>query len=393
MLFEESIAATVILSGVMFDSLWLFLIGCLMFILVLVLGFFIGKRAWRAHKARAPRLERSVQNPLVAPNPDHSWENQGTFNPAAICVDGRIHLFYRALGDDGVSRIGHCSSEDGIHFDDRLPYPAFVPELATLQHAPHTSPARLQYDRSLYASGGGWGGCEDPRAVVLDDAIHLTFSSFNGWDSIRMTHTSLHLDHLRNRAWHWTRPLFLSPQNSKQKNWVIFPEKIAGKFAVIHGLSPFRIDYLDTLDELNDENRFTSAHDHGGRGYEDPARMEYWDKIVRGAGAPPLRTDDGWLLFYQSLDKDDPGKYKVGVMLLDSDDPSKILYRSSLPILAPERPYENDWKPGVVYASGAVVKDGTLFVYYGGGDKTVNVATAPLDRFLNELKQSEHRVQ
>jgi predicted GH43/DUF377 family glycosyl hydrolase len=79
-----------------------------------------------------------------------------------------------------------------------------------------------------------------------------------------------------------------------------------------------------------------------------------------------------------------PG-YKVGAMLLDLDDPTKVLHRSDAPVLEPTEWYENDWKPGVVYASGAVIKDGTLFVYYGGGDKTVNVATAPLEPFLKKL--------
>jgi predicted GH43/DUF377 family glycosyl hydrolase len=93
------------------------------------------------------------------------------------------------------------------------------------------------------------------------------------------------------------------------------------------------------------------------------------------------------------MNPDDDGiGYKVGAMILDFDDPTKILYRSSKPILVPTEWYENDWKAGVVYASGAVVKDGTLFLYYGGGDKTISVATAPLERFLRELASGENAV-
>ncbi|HEX8994170.1 MAG TPA: hypothetical protein VF803_02860 [Candidatus Paceibacterota bacterium] len=390
MLLEESLAAAVILSGVTFDNVWLFLLGAALLLFVLILGL---RRRAPKRPAQAPRLVRSPNNPLISPDPDHPWENEATFNPAAVCVDGRIHLFYRALGSDGVSRIGHCSSGDGIHFDDRLPYPAFIPDIAAQSHlhAPFTSPARFAYDRDRYASGGGWGGSEDPRAVVIDDTVHMTFSSFNGWDSIRMTHSSLHVDHLKARRWNWSRPRFLSPQGQRHKNWVVFPEKIRGKYAVVHSVGPLRIEFLDSLDELNDGGRFSGKHDHGGSGYRDPSRAHHWDNIVRGAGAPPVLTEEGWLLFYQALSPSDRSRYNIGVMLLDRNDPTTILYRSALPVLEPVMHYENDWKPGIVYASGAVVKDGELFVYYGGGDKTVNVATAPLARFLSELMQPEHK--
>ena len=74
-------------------------------------------------------------------------------------------------------------------------------------------------------------------------------------------------------------------------------------------------------------------------------------------------------------------------MILDADDPTKVLYRSQVPILEPNFDYENNgWKSGVVYSCGAVVKDGELYVYYGGGDSVVCVAMANLEIFLNELK-------
>src|SRR5258708_5076155 len=70
-------------------------------------------------------FKRSSENPIINPT-RYSWESAAVFNPAAIIKDGRVHLFYRALGADGVSRIGYVSSPDGIHFDERLPYPVFV---------------------------------------------------------------------------------------------------------------------------------------------------------------------------------------------------------------------------------------------------------------------------
>ncbi len=72
-------------------------------------------------------------------------------------------------------------------------------------------------------------------------------------------------------------------------------------------------------------------------------------------------------------------------MILDLNDPRKVLYRASRPILSPDMYYENEGKPGIVYASGAIIKDGNLYVYYGGGDRVVCVATVPIKEFLDDL--------
>jgi predicted GH43/DUF377 family glycosyl hydrolase len=89
------------------------------------------------------------------------------------------------------------------------------------------------------------------------------------------------------------------------------------------------------------------------------------------------------------MDHKNPSQYKVGALLLDLKDPTKVLFRSAKPILEPSEYYENEgFKAGVVYACGAIVKDGHLFVYYGGADKVACVATAPLETFLKELMTS-----
>jgi predicted GH43/DUF377 family glycosyl hydrolase len=90
---------------------------------------------------------------------------------------------------------------------------------------------------------------------------------------------------------------------------------------------------------------------------------------------------------YHANDSREPHKYKLGAMILDKNDPEKILYRTSHPILNPDMPYENDGKPGVVYASGAVVIGERLFIYYGGADRVVCAASASLDEFLTSIKK------
>ena len=87
------------------------------------------------------------------------------------------------------------------------------------------------------------------------------------------------------------------------------------------------------------------------------------------------------------MDSNDPGRYKVGAMVLDKNDPTEILYRSNTPLLEPDMDYENEgFKAGVVYACGAVVKDKRLFVYYGGADTVSCAAQMKLDQLLNQMK-------
>ena len=139
------------------------------------------------------------------------------------------------------------------------------------------------------------------------------------------------------------------------------------------------VAYLNNIDAVP---TIHSSADHGGYGTHVKDREKYWDKTMKGAGAAPIKTDLGWLVLYHAIDEN---KYKVGAMLLNLHDPTKILYRSPSPILSPDAPYENDGKPNVVYATGAVVKDGTLFIYYGGGDKHVCVAEVRLNELLGWL--------
>lgn len=324
-------------------------------------------------------LSKSVHNPILRPG-TNLWTAEAVMNPAAIELAGRTHLIYRAIGMDGVSRLGYASSRDGILFDKRLPYPVFVAQ------KPRNLPGHARrYSPVLYPSGGSWGGCEDPRMVVIEGRIYITFNMFDGWDFIRVAAISIDQnDFLTEQFWKWDGPHLLSPPQQLHKNWVFFPEKIGGKYAILHSIVPkIEIAYRDSIEDIGITEPFIKSW-VGSRG-DLPAREDVWDSFVRGAGPPPIRTDRGWLLFYHAIDVRDPGRYKLGAMLLDINDPTNVLYRSAAPVLSPSEQYENHGKPGIVYACGAIVRDGELFVYYGGADKVVCVATVSLDDFVDAL--------
>lgn len=324
------------------------------------------------------KLTKSHHNPILRPGA-HPWTAEAVLNPAAAVIGGRTHLLYRAVGMDGVSRIGYASSGDGILFDELLPYPIYA-----ARNPGGTLPgSRRRYSPVMYPSGGSWGGCEDPRMAVIDGIVYVTFNMFENW-MLRVGVISMsEEDFLAKRFHRWEGPVILTHTN-REKNWMLFPEKIAGKFAVLHSIigddeNHVRVEFIDDLGELS-QKTFASP---------DPQKVPdipiAWHVHVRSAGPPPLRTEKGWLVLYHAHDTKEPSRYKLGAMLLDLVDPTKILYRSVVPVLSPDENYENHGKPGVVYACGATVRDGKLFVYYGGADKVVCVATAHLDSFLEAI--------
>jgi predicted GH43/DUF377 family glycosyl hydrolase len=322
------------------------------------------------------KLTKHESNPVLKPNQENKWESHETFNPAAVHLDEKVHLLYRAIGESGLSVLGYASSKDGVRIDERLNKPVYTP-IEPFEYSGGKKPT-FHYP---YCSGGGWGGCEDPRLSRVDDRIYMTYVAFNGCHPPGVALTSISVKDFSAKKWNWKVPRLISKKGEIQKNWVVFPEKIRGKYAILHSISPsILIDYFENLDK----KKIVIESYHNNK--SDDTR---WDNILRGVGAPPLKTEYGWLVFYHAMDKRDPNRYKVGAMLLDYHNPEVVLHRSPEPILEPIERYENEGsKFGVVYVCGSVIKDDQLFVYYGGADKFSCVATAPLKKFLDSLIDS-----
>lgn len=326
---------------------------------------------------RSSDFVRHKKNPIISPRSENSWESQATFNPAALHLNKKVHILYRAVGDNGVSVVGYASSNNATDIDERLAYPVYVPE--SHFDTPKFDPG---VERFPSASGGGFGGCEDPRLTEVEGHIYMTYTAFDGAHPPGVALTSISVDDFLHQRWIWKKPKLISARGEQHKNWVIFPKKINGKFAVLHGISPnIMIDYFDDLNF--DDNAFIKSR-HAPKG-----ATNRWDNQPRGVGSPPVETPAGWLVLYHAMDVRDPNRYKVGALLLDRNDPTKVLHRSSGPVLEPDQAYENEgYKSGVVYACGAVVVGDMLHVYYGGADTITCVASYHLDEFLREMKKS-----
>ncbi|MDO8575606.1 MAG: hypothetical protein Q7R78_02820, partial [bacterium] len=327
------------------------------------------------------KLEKHHTNPVLTPLGCNEWESVATFNPAAIEIDGTTHLLYRAHGPNGMSVIGYASSEDGINFTERHGDPIYIPR---------TSFEGLHVPKDMktphYSSGYGWGGCEDPRITCIDDNIYMIYAAYNGYEQARLAVSHISKEDFLNHNWNWSDPQMMSPQptvfGTGNKNGALFPEKINGKYVIFHRIWPnISIDYVDDLD-FSSNDKWLEVRDI------IPPRKTMWDSSKIGVGAPPIKTKYGWLVIYQSVGRD--GKYKIGAMLLDLQNPAKVICRTHKPILEPNDWYENHGlKAGVAYPCGSVVKDGKLFVYYGAADTVVCVATADLETFLKEMLENK----
>lgn len=323
-------------------------------------------------------LKRFKDNPVIKPLAHKPWEARATFNSAAIYEDGKVHFVYRALGDHDLSVLGYATSKDGLHLDERSDEPIYIPR------EPFETPGQRIYTKFAdhYISGGGYGGVEDPRITKVGDHFYMTYVAYDGANPPRVALTSIKVKDFLDKKWDkWQRPKLISSPGMVNKNAVIFPEKINGKYVVFHRIYPNIL--IDFVDDLKFDNYLKGD-------YVITPRKGYWDSKKIGAGAPPIKTKDGWLFIYQSVGRDDPGRYKIGAMMLDGEDPTKVLYRSNSPLIAPDMHYENEGhKAGVVYPCGAVVKDRDLLVYYGGADTVTCAAGEDLDTFLTDLKHGQ----
>jgi predicted GH43/DUF377 family glycosyl hydrolase len=328
-----------------------------------------------AKKEETVKLKRLITNPIIKPS-SYSWESKATFNPTAFEHNGKIHILYRAVGEDDSSVLGYAYTQNGLTIEGRPTYHVYKRFFHYNENGPKID----------YLSGGGWsGGCEDPRIVLIGDVVYMIFTAFDGWGSVRLALTSISLNDFLNKKWNWKKAVMISPPGEINKNWVLFPERINGKFAIMHSFYPnILIDYFDSLDEL-DGTKFIKSNNT-----RPVDKTRGWDSWFRGVGPAPIKTKDGWLILYHAMDHRNPDRYRLGALLLDLKDPTKVLYRSKSPILEPEEDYENNGhKWGVVYSCGAVVKEDKLFVYYGGADKFVCVASIMLNELLDDLKKDK----
>lgn len=331
------------------------------------------------------KLKKYEGNPVLSPNPENKWENLVVCNPGVWYEDGKFYMLYRAAGDDEehIIRMGLATSTDGFHFERVSDQPAFGPS----------------------ADGEDSGCVEDPRIVKFDDYYYVTYAfrpchPGQYWkfahDEVvvkdfgpnapsflqkNIANTGLAMTRdFRN----WRRLGRITKPELDDRDVIIFPEKINGKYAMIHRPKEWIgekygpkhpaiwLKYSDDLLNWDVPSKLLIEGRPGG-----------WEEKI-GGNTPPLKTEKGWLMLYHGVEDGGTGYYRVGAMVLDLNDPSIILGRTRDFILEPEYTYEKEgFYNGCVFPTGNVIVGNTLYVYYGCADKYVGVATADVNELVD----------
>ena len=302
-------------------------------------------------------LTRYSANPIMLPNPTSTWETYNVFNPAVIYHNGLWHMHYRAQGLDWISRIGYAVSVDGIHWN-RMQDPVLEPH--------DESDAR---------------GVEDPRVVEIEGNFYMTYTAYGSTvpAGITPTHFGGGIQPMIARSknlitWERLGPFVTGEDN---KDHVLFPRKIKGKYAALHRRHPqVWLAYSDDFVHW-DKDLMTLIY--------GPRAGSAWDSMSVGNNGVPIETDEGWLVLNHAYTADHV--YRLGAVLLDLDDPTRVIRRPLNPIFWPREIWElRGDVPNVVFSCANPVVDGKVYVYYGGADHAIGLATCSLTDLLEYVK-------
>lgn len=215
-------------------------------------------------------------------------------------------------------------------------------------------------------------GIEDARITKIDEAYYITYTQVSRYG------VSVGLSKTFDFQSHEYLGTILAPEN---KDVVIFPEKIKGKYYMLHRPSLKSIGGLNIWLAESDNLRQWGNHK-----YLIGTRNNSYDQERIGAGGPPIKTSKGWLALYHGAANNHV--YSTGAVLLDLDDPSKVIGRTTTPIFKPEMEYEQKGFFGdVVFITGAVEKDEELYVYYGASDTVMAGGIIQTQDILEQIER------
>ncbi|MHC4149089.1 MAG: glycoside hydrolase family 130 protein [Planctomycetota bacterium] len=298
-------------------------------------------------------FKRYQGNPILTPE-NWPYPANAVFNPAAVKLNTETLLLIRVEDMRGFSHLTVARSSDGLTNWEIDPKPT------------------LEADQSSREEK--WG-LEDPRIVWLEEQkqFAITYTSFSeGGPVVSLAITKNFRTFARLGA-------LLPPED---KDASLLPRRIKGRFALIHrpivrGEAHIWISFSPDLKHWGDHRPLVKA------------RSAYWDCHRVGLACQPIEVPQGWLVFYHGVRMTTAGGiYRVGLVLLDLEEPWRVLRRSDEWVLGPREFYEQVGDVGgVVFPSGAIVHKETnqLSLYYGAADCTVAVATANLSDVLDYI--------
>ena len=247
-----------------------------------------------------------------------------------------------------ISHLRLVCSDDGVHFYEPADFPTKIFGQGPLETF----------------------GIEDSRVSLLDGVYHLTYT--------QVSENGVGVGFMRTRDWrHFSREGMIIPPHNK--DCALFEEKIGDKYYCLHRPSGIALGgnfiWLASSPDL--------LH-WGGHQCILRTREGSWDCARVGAGAAPIKTEKGWLEIYHGADH--KHRYCLGAVLLDLDDPSKVLARSKDPLFEPTADYELTGFFGkVVFTNGHLVDGDQITMYYGASDEVICGATLSIDDILSNI--------
>jgi predicted GH43/DUF377 family glycosyl hydrolase len=296
-------------------------------------------------------VTRYKNNPILT-RKDVPYEVATVHNAGVTKFNEQYIMLFRSHRHNGRSILGLARSRDGLDFK-------VDPE-----------PFMLPAQTGLFAEYEEYG-IEDPRITFIDGEYIITYSAYSR-HGVRIGLA---------KTWDWVSvERFSLITEADYRNVVIFPERFDGLYARLdrpHSeISPWSvwISYSPDLRYWGESKIILKPVQY------------HWDEMKIGPGAPPIKTDKGWLNIYHGVFPTMDGSvYRLGVALHDLKDPSNIIGVGDNWILQPEEPYElTGYVHNVVFTCGAVPEeDGTVRIYWGGADTVMCAGTANISDLVD----------
>jgi len=304
-------------------------------------------------------FQRHPDNPILSVK-DWPYAANSVFNAAAATVEGKTLLLVRVEDFRGISHLTVARSEDGVHVWEIDPQPTLMPD-------PVRHPEEV------------WG-IEDPRVSWLEelDLWAVAYTAFSKGGPLVSLATTRNF-----RTFNRLGPV-MPPED---KDAALFPVRFEGNWAMLHRPvakypnieSNIWLSFSPNLKHWGDHRELIHAR-----------RGSWWDANKIGLSAPPMATEEGWLVLYHGVRTTASGSiYRLGLVLLDLEEPGNVLRRSEEWIFGPRASYEREGDvDDVVFPCGWIEKEGKIYMYYGAADLCIGLATAKLSELVAFLLKS-----